>query len=166
MPSLLPTVLLLFLAMPAFAGEPPVRAYDAGVRPFVSGSLARIVAERQGRPFILAIWSIGCTHCPTELKGLGELKKAHPALEIVLLAADTPDEARQGAAMAASFGLGKVEQWVFADEMPERLRHEIDPRWRGELPRTHFYDREHRIERVSGLVPKSRLMAWMRAQAH
>ena len=39
------------------------------------------------------------------------------------------------------YGLGKVEQWVFADPMPERLRFEIDRRWYGELPRTHFYDR-------------------------
>lgn len=145
----------LFLAVPAVAGEP-------AVRPFVAGSLAQITAARQGKPFVLAFWSVGCTHCPAELKTLGELKRRHPRLDIVLVAADTPDDAPQTAQFAKSFGLGKVEQWVFADPMPERLRFEIDRRWYGELPRTHFYDRTHRIDAVSGVVPEARLQQWIR----
>ncbi|MFN3397186.1 MAG: hypothetical protein ACK4ZS_01480, partial [Sulfurimicrobium sp.] len=61
------------------------------------------------------------------------------------------------------FGLGNTGQWIFADDMPERLRFEIDPRWHGELPRTHFYDRAHRVEVVSGVVPPPRLAAWVKA---
>ncbi len=133
------------------------------VRPFVAGSLGRIVAERQGKPFVLAFWSVSCTHCPQELRALGELKKRQPGLDIVLVAADSTEEAAQGAELATRFGLGRVEQWVFADEMPERLRFEIDPRWHGELPRTHFYDRAHRVEAVSGVVPARRLGAWVAA---
>lgn len=150
--------LLVFLA----AAVPHASAADA-VRPFVAGSLAQIVAERQGKPFVLAFWSVSCTHCPAELKALGELRKSYPKLDIVLVAADTPDEALHTAQLAAKYGLGKVEQWVFTDEMEERLRFEIDRRWHGELPRTHFYDREHRIETVSGVVPKQQLLAWVKA---
>ncbi len=145
----------LVLAVPAVASEP-------AVRPFVTGSLAQITAARQGKPFVLAFWSVGCTHCPAELKTLGELKRRHPRLDIVLVAADTPDDAPQTAQLAKSYGLGKVEQWVFADPMPERLRFEIDRRWYGELPRTHFYDRTHRIDAVSGVVPEARLQQWIR----
>ncbi len=141
----------------------PLGLASQAVRPFVSGSLAKIVAERQGRPFVLAFWSVSCAHCPQELKALGELKKRHPALEVVLVAADAPEDAPQTAELAARFGLGKVEQWIFADEMPERLRYEIDRRWHGELPRTHFYDRTHRVEAVSGLVPAQQLGAWVAA---
>jgi thiol-disulfide isomerase/thioredoxin len=140
----------------------PVVLADTAVRPFVAGSLAQIQAARQGKPFVLAFWSIGCTHCPTELKTLGELKRRHPKLDIVLVAADTPDDARQTAQLAKSYGLEKVEQWVFADPMPERLRFEIDRRWYGELPRTQFYDRNHKVEAVSGVVPEERLQRWIR----
>lgn len=98
-----------------------------------------------------------------ELKALGEIRKRNPKLDIVLVAADTPDEIPLTAQLASKYGLGKVEQWVFADEMEERLRFEIDRRWHGELPRTHFYDREHRIEVVSGVVPKQQLLAWVKA---
>lgn len=150
--------LLLFLV----AVAPAVSAADA-VRPFVAGSLAKIVAARQGQPFVLAFWSVNCTHCPLELKALGELRKRNPKLDIVLVAADSPDEAPLTAQLAARYGLGKVEQWIFADEMPERLRFEIDRRWHGELPRTHFYDREHRVDAVSGVVSQPYLAAWAKA---
>lgn len=150
---------LLTLLLVALA--PAVMA-DTLVRPFVAGSLVQIQAARQGKPFVLAFWSIGCAHCPAELKTLGELKRRYPKLDVVLVAADTPDDAPQTAQLAKSWGLGKVEQWVFADPMPERLRFEIDRRWYGELPRTHFYDRSHKIEAVSGIVPEERLQRWIR----
>jgi thiol-disulfide isomerase/thioredoxin len=152
--------LFVFLVVAA----PLVAAADA-VRPFVVGSLAKIVAERQGKPFVLAFWSVSCTHCPSELKALGEVRRRNPKLDIVLVAADTPDEAPLTARLAGKYGLGKTAQWVFADEMQERLRFEIDQRWHGELPRTYFYDREHRIEIVSGLVPKQQLLAWVKANS-
>ncbi len=144
---------LLAIAGLAGAAEP--------VRPFVAGSLAQILAAHEGRPFILAFWSVACAHCPAELKTLGRLKRRHPALEVVLVAADTPEDAPRTARLAAEYGLGKVEQWVFADPVPERLRFEIDRRWHGELPRTHFYDREHRREAKSGVVDAGFLAAWM-----
>ena len=146
--------LLLALMVSAVSAE-------TTVRPFVAGSLAQIQAARQGKPFVLAFWSVGCTHCPAELKTLGELKRRHPKLDVVLVAADTPDDAPQTAQLAKSYGLGKVEQWVFADPMPERLRFEIDRRWYGELPRTHLYDRSHKVEAVSGIVPEERLQRWV-----
>lgn len=150
-------VLILLLAFLV-----PAAIADTAVRPFVAGSLAQITAARQGKPFVLTFWSIGCTHCPAELKALGDLKRRHPKLDIVLVAADAPDDAPQTARLARSYGLSKVEQWVFADPMPERLRFEIDRRWFGELPRTHFYDRAHMVETVSGVVPEERLQRWVR----
>lgn len=151
-----------FLLVCLVVAAPLVSAVEA-VRPFVAGSLAKIVAQRQGKPFVLAFWSASCAHCPRELKALGELRRRNPKIDIVLVAADTPEEAPLTAQLAASYGLSKVEQWVFADEMQERLRFEIDQRWHGELPRTHFYDRQHGIEVVSGVVPKAQLLAWVKA---
>ncbi|MHB9119063.1 MAG: thioredoxin domain-containing protein [Burkholderiales bacterium] len=155
LPRLFFLVSCLLLAPSISAAEP--------IRPFVSGSLTNILAERQGKPFVLAFWSVTCAYCPAELKALGKIRKSHPKLDIVLVAADTPEDAPLAAEMVAGFGLGKVEQWIFADDMPERLRFEIDPRWHGELPRTHFYGRDHRVEVVSGVVPQPRLTAWMKA---
>ncbi len=152
--------LLLFSSLSA-AGGSPAHEKDATVRLFVAGGLERITAARQGQPFVLVFWSIDCVHCPRELKTLGELKKRQPHLDIVLVAADTPESASRTARIAGRFGLGRVEQWVFADDMPERLRFQVDPNWHGELPRTYFYDRTHHIEAVSGIVPENRLNDWI-----
>lgn len=143
-----------------FADGPTI---GKGVRPFVAGSLAGILAQRQGRPFVLVFWSSSCGYCPAELKALSVIRKANPKLGVVLVSADTPEEAPLAAKLAAKYGLGKAEQWIFADEMEERLRFDIDPRWHGELPRTHFYDREHRTEVISGIVPQQKLLAWVKA---
>jgi thiol-disulfide isomerase/thioredoxin len=134
------------------------------VKPLRSGDMAKVVAAREGRAFLVAYWSTSCSHCPKELRALGELKKRYPRLDVVLVSTDTPDEAALAAELAREYGLGGSEQWVFAEPVPERLRAELDPAWHGELPRTAFYDREHRVKAVSGVVSARRLESW--AQEH
>lgn len=133
---------------------------QAEVRPFESGSLQAIRNAHAGRPFILTFWSIDCAHCPKELKLLGELKKRHPKLAVVLVSTDNESSVVPLADFAARQGLAGVEQWVFADPQPEKLRFEVDRRWWGELPRTYFFDAAHRMDGVSGLVPEDRLKRW------
>jgi hypothetical protein len=94
---------------------------------------------------------------------LGQLLKRTPGLEVVLVATDTPAEAAQLARLAAEYGLGRQPQWVFADEQAERLRFQLDRRWYGELPRTYLYDRQHRREGHSGLIPAAQLERWLAA---
>ena len=57
----------------------------ADIQPFVPGSLQQIQDERAGRPFILTLWSATCTHCPEELRMLGQLLRKYPATDIVLV---------------------------------------------------------------------------------
>jgi thiol-disulfide isomerase/thioredoxin len=135
------------------------------VRPFTQGSLGQVVAARQGKPFVLVLWSLDCQYCPTELKTLSELRRSHPNLDVVLVATDTMSDAPQLALKAAAHGMGQVEQWVFADDMPERLRREIDPRWYGEVPRTYFYDRKHQRDVKTGLVSKQFFEQWLASTA-
>lgn len=153
-------LLPVFCAICLFSGEASASAES--VRSFVPGALAKIVGARQGKPFILALWSISCTHCPAELKALGQLKNVYPKLDIVLVAADSLEDAPQAAATARGYGLAHSSQWIFADPMPERLRFEIDRRWHGELPRTYLYDRQHKVQGFSGLVPAEQLAQWIK----
>jgi thiol-disulfide isomerase/thioredoxin len=141
---------------------PSVTANAAeSVRPFTQGSLARVLEVRQGRPFILMLWSLECQYCPAELKMLSELKRDNPRLDVVLIATDTVSDMPQLKARAQSYGVGEIEQWVFAEDMPERLRMEIDGRWYGEVPRTYFYDRKHQREVKTGLVDKKFFEDWL-----
>ena len=135
------------------------------VRPFTSGSLQKVLAPREGKPFILVLWSLECQYCPTELKMLSELKRSHPKLDVVLIATDTVSDTPQLASRAESYGMNRVEQWVFAEDMPERLRFEIDSRWYGEVPRAYFYDRKHQREAKTGLINKKFIEDWLARNA-
>ena len=78
------------------------------VRPFTQGSLARVLEAREGRPFILMLWSLECQYCPTELKMLSELKRSHPKMDVVLIATDTVSDTPQLNARAESYGMKGV----------------------------------------------------------
>lgn len=132
----------------------------ADMQHFVSGSLKKIERQHQGKPFILAFWSATCTHCPAELKTLGELTRSNPKLDVVLVAADTPAEVPELERLAREYGVGKQARWVFADAQPERLRYDIDRRWYGELPRTYLYDARHQRVGRSGIIPAAQLEQW------
>lgn len=146
---------LLLLAL--LAGS---AAQAAEPRPFVAGSMQQIRAAYTGRPFVLALWSLTCSHCQEELAQLGKLQHRHPDLNVVLISTDTPDDARALTATIAGHGLARAEVWVFADAFAERLRFEIDPRWGGELPRTYFFDRAHAVTVRSGALAPAELERW------
>ena len=135
------------------------------VRPFTLGSLEKVLGAREGKPFILVFWSLDCQYCPTELKMLSELKRSHPALDVVLIATDSVSDTPQLILRTESYGMNKAEQWVFADDMPERLRFEIDRRWYGEVPRTYFYDKKHQREAKTGLISKNFFEDWLARNA-
>lgn len=139
-------------------------AHADAAKPFVSGSLTEITAARAGRPFILALWSLTCAHCQEELALLGRLLAAHPALDLVLVSTDSPQEAAEIGATLARHALERAESWVFADDFAEKLRFQIDRKWRGELPRTYFYAADHSRRGVSGRVAPEEIEAWLKEQ--
>lgn len=155
------TMLRMALVLMFFLGAVGIVGAAESIRPFTSGSLEQVLASRPNKPFILVLWSLDCQYCPTELKMLSELEKSHPGLDVVLIATDTIDDMPQLADRAANYGTAKFEQWVFAEDMPERLRHEIDGRWYGEVPRTYFYDQKHQRTVRMGLINKSLVEEWL-----
>ena len=154
-------VLRMVLVLMFFLGAVGIVPAAESIRPFTSGSLEQVLASRTNKPFILVLWSLDCQYCPTELKMLSELEKSHPGLDVVLIATDTVDDMPQLADRAANYGTAKFEQWVFAEDMPERLRQEIDGRWYGEVPRTYFYDQKHQRTVKMGLINKSLVEEWL-----
>jgi len=145
--------LLLALTLPAAAQE---------LKPFVAGSIKEITAARQGKPFILGMWSLTCAHCREEFALLSGLVKKHPDLDLVLIATDTPEESEAISATLRLSGLGGAEAWVFADPFAERLRFEIDPKWHGELPRTYLYDPSHKAQAFSGKPDALQMEQWLK----
>jgi thiol-disulfide isomerase/thioredoxin len=130
---------------------------------FRSGSLAAIAAAREGKPFMLNLWSINCPPCRGEMDVLAKLVREHPKFDLVLIAADDPGDATKAQAVLAERGLSEVESWVFGEADAQRLRYEIDSGWHGELPRSYFYDAAHNRIAVSGVLKEAQLKAWIAA---
>jgi thiol-disulfide isomerase/thioredoxin len=152
---------LLWFLMWLAAWAAPVHAAEP--KSFTAGSLAAIQAKYAGRPFILSMWSVNwCGHCITELTMLGKVAKSHKTMPLVLVATDTPEFSDPIQKTLKRLGLARMESWVFDDDIPERLRHGVDPAWHGELPRTYLYDPQHRREAVMGVLSEQKLKAWLK----
>ncbi len=151
MKRLLTMLALLFFAAASHAAE---------LKPLEQGGFEKIKAERQGKPFILTLWGIHCPYCMEGLRHLSALKKNLPKTDLVVISTDTLEVKKSIASMLADAGLDQHDSWVFGEAAPERLRYEIDRKWRGELPRTYLFDADHRVRAVSGTLAKRDLDDW------
>ena len=132
------------------------------VHSFIPGSMEKILSAREGKPFILVFWNLDCQYCPAELKMLSKLKLQYTdKLDVILVATDTLDDVPQLISRAENYGIQEAEQWVFASSVSERLRFEVDKRWYGEVPRTHFYDHAHKRIVKTGLVDQKFVESWL-----
>lgn len=140
-------------------------AHAAGaLRPFDAASLSALRKTHAGRPFVLAFWSIYCEPCRDEMAEWNAIKRLYPSLPIELVSTDAPSERALIDAFFAKYPPGAVQKWVFSDAFSERVRYAVDKRWRGELPRSYFYDAAHNPQVRSGKVGRAWIAAWMYRQ--
>ena len=152
----------LLLALTALTGPAPAQP----MKPFEAASLEKIVASHRGKPFLLLVWSMDCAFCQTSLDVLAKARAADPALTIVTVTTDPIadlDLSEQVRTRLASLRL-LGDAWSFGDAPPEHLRYALDPAWRGEKPRSYWYDAGGRRSAYSGLITQARVAQWHRAQ--
>lgn len=130
---------------------PPQRS--AAIQPFDADGMRRILERQSGRPFLLLVWSLDCAYCHASMKNLAA--DGAPAFDIVTIAIEPAADAKTAEAIAgATASLGpRAARWAFGELPAEQLRYQIDPKWRGELPRSYWYDSAGaRIAVHSGLI--------------
>ena len=130
----------------------PTQAEQATLKPFVPGSYQQLLDSNPNKPFMLVIWSITCSSCLKDMALLSKMHKANPNINMVMLATDDTTATEQIQQILAKNELTGLENWLFADENPQKLRYEIDPKWYGELPRTYFLNKKHEREGISGVL--------------
>ena len=130
----------------------PSQADPAVLKPFVTDSYQQILDNNANKPFMLVIWSITCSSCLKDMALLSKMHKAHPDINMVMLATDDATATEQIQQILAKNELGGLENWLFADDNAQKLRYEIDPKWYGEMPRTYFLGKQHEREGISGVL--------------
>jgi len=142
----------------------PLKAESLLIQPFVKGSFAEIKQQYINRPFVLIFWSETCSYCMKELAMFGEIQQKYPALELVIVATDPFLDESLVQDMIERSQLSLKQTWVFAEQFPERIYADVNKRWRGELPVTHFFSRNNTEIRRLGIVKQSAVEAWLLAQ--
>jgi thiol-disulfide isomerase/thioredoxin len=143
-------------ALPLQAGE---------LKPFVAGSWQDVMKAHADKPVVVHFWGITCPPCVAELPRWAVLQRERPDLAIVMIASDpAPADPEAQAALLKKAGLSGMESWTFADAFTERLRHEIDPKWRGEMPRTMLIKRDGSRESIVGPLDTNAIRNWYDAE--
>lgn len=109
-------------------------------------------AATHSAPIIIALWSTECQYCPENLRLYVRMAKASPGLRLITIAAE-----QSSAELAVHLGRLKVhgKKYAYGSEEPEAIAFAIDPAWRGELPRTLFFDGRGGRTAISGLVDEN-----------
>ncbi|MCE3262824.1 MAG: redoxin protein [Pseudoduganella sp.] len=150
--DLLRTLSIVALAAAAIAAAGAASA--GGLKPFEPHSVERIAASHKGKPFVVLVWSMDCEFCQHSLDVLSKARAANPGFEIVTITTDPlADAALSGMVKKrlASIDL-LADAWSFGALAPERLRYAIDPRWRGEKPRSYWYGAQGQRVAYSGVI--------------
>ena len=114
---------------------------------------ARVVsAASHSKPTIVALWSAECVHCKKNLKLFAEMAKSHPQLKLITIAAEPAEE---GLAQPLEHLGVPGTRFVYGAEAPEALAYALDPKWRGELPRTILFDGRGGKVALSGVITEA-----------
>ncbi|NMF97393.1 hypothetical protein GPA27_08325 [Aromatoleum toluolicum] len=114
-------------------------------------------------PTIVALWSSECVHCKKNLKLFVEMAKADRGFRLVTVAVE-PQVAELGEPLDLLAVPG--QRFAYGAESPEALGYALDPKWRGELPRTIFFDGKGGKTAVSGVVTEATVRASLGLQAN
>jgi len=140
----------LLLASLAGAAEP-------AINPFGPDSFAQIAASAGGKPQVIMVWSLDCSYCEPSFHALAEAQRH--GLKVVTIATDSADDDEATTLIRrklAKSGL-HAETWAFGPAPAEQLRHAIDPKWRGEMPRSYWFDGKGQVRAYSGLITAERV---------
>jgi thiol-disulfide isomerase/thioredoxin len=141
----------------------PASAED--IRAFVRGSWSELRQAHAGKPIIVHFWGMTCGPCIAELPHWAALQRERPDMNLVLIAADPIREEPQDLVrFLGRAGLSPKESWAFADDFIDRLYFEVDPRWRGELPRTLLIKADGSSTLIRGVSDPDAVRAWLDAQ--
>jgi thiol-disulfide isomerase/thioredoxin len=127
------------------------------------GDWKKILTAGRGKPQIIHFWGFTCGPCLEELPHWGKFLKEFASVKTVFIEVDQVPLATAAQALAQA-GLEYRDNRASAAVFDEYLRHEIDPKWQGELPITMLVNAKGEVRRIRGAVNFEQIRAWLRAQ--
>ncbi len=121
---------------------------------FKPDRFAQLLRSQNAQPFVLILWSLDCEFCQASLATLAQQKRQYPHLRIVTLATEQLADPQAAALIKTKLQKLSLTQhaWAFGSAPPEQLRYAIDPQWRGEMPRSYWFDGHGGVRVQSGVI--------------
>lgn len=104
---------------------------------------------RHTAPTIIALWSTECPHCKKNLGVFAEMAKTDTRVELITVATE-PLSTDVVAALDRMNVPGR--RYAYGSDAPEAIAYALDPKWRGELPRTLIFDGRGNRSAISGTL--------------
>lgn len=127
-------------------------ASEVTIKLFQKDSYQQILSHYQDQPMLLILWSINCSACLAEMELIHQIHQQSPKLNIIMLSVDGPEFHQEMTQIIKQDKLTALEHWSFFEDNSPVLRYAIDSHWYGELPRTYFFDGQHKRTGVSGVL--------------
>lgn len=129
---------------------------------FSPQSLQQIKAAHAGQAFVVFLWSLDCTYCQASMEALAAVQVMRP-LKVITVAtapAGNKENRRHIDGKLAATGL-KSQRWAFGPYPEAQLRYAVDPKWRGERPRTYWFGKAGRAVAYSGVLDAATIRKYM-----
>jgi thiol-disulfide isomerase/thioredoxin len=123
------------------------------IRAFAPDSFGRIVASHSGKPFVVMVWELDCAYCQESFHALAQAQHKYK-FSVITIATDRVDDAQASRLIRKKLdasGLGS-NMWAFGAAPAEQLRYAIDPKWRGEMPRSYWFNADGKSVAYSGVI--------------
>jgi len=126
-------------------------ADNVNLKPYQNGDWSSLVKTANGTPIAIHFWGVTCPACVKEMPLWGNFVKSHQNAKVIFIQVDdvSPESMQK---MLNKAGLEKANNYYVAAPFDDRLRFEIDTKWRGETPTTILIDKNGKATRKTGLV--------------
>ncbi|MFC5440622.1 hypothetical protein [Rhodanobacter ginsenosidimutans] len=137
----------------------PTLASAASLQPLAGTDVPALLQPPAHGERIIALWSLDCAYCESNLEALATLQRAHPK-SIKLITVTTDDITAQRPVIEARLRKMKMATYparAYAEASPERINFLLDPNWGGETPRVLVIRADGSRTGISGALTPAQL---------
>jgi thiol-disulfide isomerase/thioredoxin len=136
-------------------------AQESTLKPYQKGNWGAIIGSADGAPLAVHFWGVTCPPCVKEMPLWGKFLSSDKTAKAVFIQVDDVDP-KLIQKMLDQAKLGNANNYYVASSFDERLRYEIDPKWRGETPVTIFIDKNGNKKMTVGSVNFQEVKKWFK----
>ena len=138
-----------------------VNAEEISLKPYQKGDWSSILNLANGKPMAVHFWGVTCAPCIKEMPQWSKFLSSDKDAKIIFIQVDdvSPEMIRK---MLRQANLVNANNYYITSSLDERLRYEIDPKWRGETPITIFIDKAGKKEITVGSVNFQSVKVWFK----